>query len=362
MMMVHPLLVSNHADLQIVLEEDHVILYGTPEESAGVMLKGHVMLNCFGQTKVKSIKLKFTSIAQVSWTEVFDTKSKHKQHKAEHLIIEKEWTFIEFKKKVHCFQPGQYKWEFQLPLPGNLPISVKHTLGKIEYQFRAYCDRPAFSSNYMAHTLLTLNRMLFPLDLSDSVVISNRWAGKVNYDISIPSKWYSPDTIIPVAIDLEPIAYQLTVKSVCLTLKEYITGHVSGKHKTQGKKLRRIRDDQFVSSGDGHWIKTIFLPIPTELNFDMQSELIQVKHKITLTIALANFDGHISELKAAIPVTIAPPMEEEGNILPAYQENSPSTLAYVSYSQLPSYSPPFISSDIRCGSDVLPTYESAITA
>ncbi|KAI8373751.1 hypothetical protein BD560DRAFT_394248 [Blakeslea trispora] len=335
--MIHPFLVSHQADLQIVLEQDHVTLYGSPEESAGVMLKGHVVLNCFAQTKVKSIKLKFTGLTQVNWMEALDHKSK--QHKADHVLIEKEWTFIEFKKKVHCFQPGHYAWEFQLPLPGHLPISVHHNLGKIKYQFSASCDRPTFSQNYVAHRTIQLCRILSLTDLMESVIISDRWAGKINYHISIPSKWYSPDMHIPVSIHLEPLAYQLTVKSVCLTLKEYITGHVSGHQKTKGKKLSRMRDDRHGST-HGHWVKTLQLIVPVHLNFDMQSDFIQVRHKVNLTIALANFDGHIS---ASIPVMITP-LVEDGHLLPAYEETGWSPITCVFESDIP------------------PTYESAMTA
>ena len=53
----------------INLESDHIILHGTPEESAGVILRGSVVLNCNEATKIKSLTLKLEGKTKVNWTE-----------------------------------------------------------------------------------------------------------------------------------------------------------------------------------------------------------------------------------------------------------------------------------------------------
>ena len=53
----------------INLETDHVILHGTADESAGVILRGSVVLDCREHTKIKSITLKFQGKTKVQWTE-----------------------------------------------------------------------------------------------------------------------------------------------------------------------------------------------------------------------------------------------------------------------------------------------------
>ena len=55
--------------LAINLETDHVILHGSEDESAGVMLRGSVILDAVESTKVKSIVLKFQGKSKVNWTE-----------------------------------------------------------------------------------------------------------------------------------------------------------------------------------------------------------------------------------------------------------------------------------------------------
>jgi hypothetical protein len=59
----------HNPDFHITLETDHIILHGSVEESAGVILRGSVILNCQETTKVKSVSLKFIGKAKVNWTE-----------------------------------------------------------------------------------------------------------------------------------------------------------------------------------------------------------------------------------------------------------------------------------------------------
>ncbi|KAI8638926.1 hypothetical protein BD408DRAFT_393256 [Parasitella parasitica] len=322
---VHPMQLTHAPEFRIHLDDDQVILHGSAEESAGVILRGSIILNCHEQTKVKSITLKFTGTTSVNWTEGLGSHQKH--YRAERKILEKEWTYLKLKKKAHHLCQGQYKWEFELPLPGNLPESVNHEMGQVRYRLKAYCDRPAFSMNYVDKRIIKVTRLMLPscLDLSQSVVISNVWANKVAYDISIPCKVFCSNKSIPISFDLLPIAPNLKIKSVACSLKEYVTCSTLDHYKTEGKVINHLRDDRLsMDAATGHWRKTELLHVPSESNhitYDMCGELIQVKHKIKFAVALQNSDGHISELRAAIPVVIAPMLpEDDDNVLPAYED------------------------------------------
>lgn len=226
--------------------------------------------------------------------------SHQKHHRAERIILEKDWTFLELKKKAHHLCQGQYKWEFELPLPGNLPETVNHEMGQVQYRLRAYCDRPTFSMNYVDKRIIKLTRLMLPscLELNQSVAISNVWANKVAYDISLPSKVYCSNKSIPISFDLLPIASNLRIKFIACSLKEYITCSTLDHHKTEGKVINHLRDDRLtMNPTTGHWTKTELLRVPSEpnhFNYDMCGELIQVKHKLKFTVALQNSDGHIS--------------------------------------------------------------------
>lgn len=69
MLNVHPMQLTHAPEFRIHLDDDQVILHGSAEESAGVILRGSVILNCHDQTKIKSISLKFLGVTNVNWTE-----------------------------------------------------------------------------------------------------------------------------------------------------------------------------------------------------------------------------------------------------------------------------------------------------
>ncbi|KAG2237231.1 hypothetical protein BDF21DRAFT_377119 [Thamnidium elegans] len=375
MLNVHPMHFTQSPEFRIQLENDHLILHGNSEESAGTILRGSVLFNCQDKTRVKSIKLKFSGMTSVSWCE--GRKTNQKVFKAKRTIIEKELIFLDIKKKHHLCQ-GQYKWDFEIPLPGNLPETIHHELGKVQYQLKAYCDRPKFSKDYMDECSIRLSRHLLAssVQYTQEVEISNVWENKVAYNISIPSKIYSPNKIIPVSFDLLPLAPNLKIESVVCSLKEYVTCATSTHQKTTSRVLNFLRDDHFtLDPVTGRFTKTQVLIVPGQrdnrLHFDMRGELIEIQHTLKFTVSLENADGHISELKAAIPMVIAPSLpEDEDDILPPYQENrrsiyyDPETLAHMiamgevmpcSRSSPPSLSSITSGSSIGCEDDVIPT-------
>ena len=73
MLNVHPMQLTHAPEFRIHLDDDQVILHGTAEESAGVILRGSIILTCHEQTKVKSITLKFIGITNVNWSEGKET-------------------------------------------------------------------------------------------------------------------------------------------------------------------------------------------------------------------------------------------------------------------------------------------------
>lgn len=189
--------------------------------------------------------------------------------------------------------------DFELPLPGNLPESIDHDMGQVYYRLKAYCDRPKFSMNFVDKRIIQMNRQMLACNIqfNQAIIISNIWANKVVYDISIPSKIYATNKKIPISFDLFPITPNLTIRSVACSLKEYTTCSTKDRQKTKNRVLNQLRDDHFYPDPiTGHFIKTELLLVPAEhqINFDMCAELIQVKHKIKFTVSLQNSDGHIS--------------------------------------------------------------------
>ncbi|KAI7897545.1 uncharacterized protein BX663DRAFT_533762 [Cokeromyces recurvatus] len=312
------------SDFHINTETDHIILHGNMDESAGVILRGSVVLNCHETTKVRSITLKFIGKAKVNWIEGLGSHQRH--YKEEKTLIKHEWCFLSPNKKTYHLPEGHYKWDFELPLPGDLPESVDHELGQVYYRLKAVVDRPTFSMNYSDRKELRVSRVLLPssLELSQSLVISNTWVDKLSYDISVPSKVFSMGSLIPITFALVPIAPDLQVRSVSCVLKEYITLSAEDHSRMEGKVIKLLRDEQF-NLGPDPWTKTELLPVPDYTSHlvltDSLCDLIKVKHKLKFIVSLINADGHISELRAAIPIVIAEiSPEEDENALPSYED------------------------------------------
>ncbi|KAI8086479.1 uncharacterized protein BX664DRAFT_366029 [Halteromyces radiatus] len=326
--MVHPIQLVQGADFKINLETDHIILHGSVEESGGVMLRGSVVLDCHENTKIKSITLKIIGKIKVNWIE--GTGSHQRLYKEEQTILEHEWSFMPQTRKTYHLSEHHYQWDFELPLPGDLPETIHHDLGEVYYRLKAVAERPTFSINYTDKRSLKVSRLMLPtsMELMQSVLISNVWADKLSYDISVPSKCYTMGGMLPITFQFIPIAPDLKIRSITCTLKEYMTLSTCDHSKTETRIVKVHRDDNYQDTAEHEgeiYRKTEIMVIPDEasnhLMMDTVNDLIKVKHKLKFTVTLVNADGHISELRAAIPIIIAAiSAEEDANALPAYED------------------------------------------
>jgi hypothetical protein len=172
-------------------------------------------------------------------------------------------------------------------------------LGDITYGLKATVERPKFSMNYTSKKSVNIHRVLVPssLEYTQSLLISNTWVDKLSYDISAPSRVFTPGSLIPITFSLHPIAQELRVKSASCTLQEFITLSTSDHTITEGKDINSIKDENF-STGPDRWIKTEMLSIPDIqsqlLHKDTHSDLLEVKHKLAFSVSLINADGHLS--------------------------------------------------------------------
>ncbi|KAI8337407.1 hypothetical protein BC941DRAFT_375033, partial [Chlamydoabsidia padenii] len=324
--MVYSMQLVQGTEFKINLETDHIILHGSEEESGGVMLRGSVVLNCQEAIKVRSVTLKLEGKIKVNWLE--GRTSRQRQYKEERTIIEHEWTLISHTRKAYHLDERHYQWDFELPLPGDLPETLHHELGQVYYRLKAVVERPTFSLNYSDRRSLKVTRLRLPtcMELLQSTLVSSVWADKLSYDINVPTRCYSIGSILPITFDFLPLHAGLKIRSVTCTLKEYLTLSTSQGHsKTIGRVVKVHHNHHFQHTAHRlgpAYHKTEQLVIPQEdshlVMMDTANDLINVKHKLKLTVSLMNADGHISELRAAIPIVIAALSTEE-DALPTYE-------------------------------------------
>lgn len=251
--------------------------------------------------------------------------------------MEHTWTFLGQSHKQHSMTAGTHTWPFELPMPGNLPESLHiGTTYFVHYKLKAFAERPGILfSQLVARAPVYVNRYIASSvvdDFLDPIQISSEWTDKVRYDIAVASKICHIGGVVPVILRLIPLNPKLRVRYLSFTFKEYTTCKAHpGHQKTRGKVVHHQRNDQLtlIEHEEGLcWFNTENIPVPNTVRCDSSGDVIKIRHRIKFIMSLENEDGHISELRAALPVVVVATSNEESiNLLPTY-EDSWQTLPY----------------------------------
>ncbi|CAM0142065.1 hypothetical protein VKS41_004230 [Umbelopsis sp. WA50703] len=322
-------------ELKISLENDRLILHGSPAESAGCVLRGVLSFKAPEPCKLKVLRLKFKGVMHVEWKE--GTQGNQKDFKEERSIMERSWTFLEPGHHAHTLSQGTHTWPFELAIPGSLPESLHiGTSYFVHYKLKAVAERPGILfSQMIARAPVYINRYMATSvidDFLEPIQISSEWAEKVRYDIAVASKICQVGGVVPVILRLIPLNPKLRIRYLSFTFKEYTTTKARpGHQKTRGRIVQHQRSEQMTLTEDEDgvcWYHTENIPVPNTIRCDSSGEVIKIRHRIKFIMSLENEDGHISELRAALPViVVAANNEETINSLPTY-EDSWRTLPY----------------------------------
>lgn len=124
-------------------------------------------------------------------------------------------------KGFRTFHPGDYLYNFELPLDSKLPESIDVDLGSVKYELEAIVERAgAFKGNLMGTKTVTLIRAPAEgsLEQVEPIAISRNWEDQLHYDIVISGKSFPLGAKIPIAFKLTPLA-----KVQCHRIKVFIT-------------------------------------------------------------------------------------------------------------------------------------------
>ncbi|KAI8097818.1 uncharacterized protein B0P05DRAFT_458167, partial [Gilbertella persicaria] len=311
--------------LKIHVENDTLIMRGSPEESVGCVLRGCVVLHVKESMKVKSVSLNLVGRIKIQWNE------RNHQHKKEFNILENDWHFLSHQKKLHTLTPNTYKYPFEYVFPGNLAETIEsYSYGSVSYKLKAVVDRPAFSPNLIDRQSLRVARQFTPSYHMSNIPmqISNEWTDKLDYKISVPKRIYSRGEQISIDVSLFPkLNSGLHVRYLSVFLKEYTTfvlGGTASIHHTESRIIRFFRDESFPSDGL-HWHKTEIMTVPhsfDSIQCDTHNQFFKIEHKLKFTMSLINKEGTISELRATMPIDIINQKiedTEQENELPTYE-------------------------------------------
>lgn len=235
---------------------------------------------------------------------------------------------------------GNYEWPFEITLPGDTIESVEGMReANITWRLKATVARGKLAYDLHAYKRLRVIRTLeqTALEFLHAMSVENIWPNKIEYSIMIPQKAVVFGSSIPMESRFSPLLKGLELGDITVKLIEVhdIVLHSPSGHSVREHKKEREIDswkipvtrsehwqDMIEDTGQEGWVVNTTLSLPMKLNKclqDVNVKGIKVRHKVKVTVALINPDGHVSELRATLPVTIfiSPnmPLDEDGNLV-----------------------------------------------
>ncbi|KAI0199775.1 arrestin domain-containing protein [Astrocystis sublimbata] len=328
---------------EIRLDNDFIVIRGGEDEASGQLLKGVIVLCLREPLNIMDIHLKLTGQCRIAWLDGRNTPSGIHNQKIDRTtcVMRHGWKpFVGDSVHHTTLSPGNYEWPFELMLPGDTAESVEglYQTG-IAYVLKATINRGKLLKNLHAMKRVRIIRTLGPsaLELNHAMSVENVWTNKIEYAVVIPQKAVVFGTCIPIEMRFTPLLKGLEMGNIQLKLFEQQEFTVPGQPgfpmrthkndrevKTWNLEVSREKhwEEMIEETGQEGWLVNHELPLPKSLNRCIQDCTVQgikIRHKLKLTVALNNPDGHVSELRATLPVTIfiSPnmPIDDEGEIV-----------------------------------------------
>ncbi|PHH82256.1 hypothetical protein CDD82_6575 [Ophiocordyceps australis] len=329
---------NSYSLFDIRLDNDFLVFRGNEHESSGQQLKGVVVLCLSSSLRIEDVRLRLTgtlrqtiSAPGVSGQKVDKTTT----------ILDHRWApFVGAHGKSITLPAGNYEYPFEYTLPGDTAESVEGIPeASITYRLKATVGRSKLAYDLHAYKHLRIIRTLEPgaLEFLHAMSVENIWPNKVDYSIIVPQKAVVFGGTMKLEMRFTPLLKGLELGEISVKLLELRDCWIQGSTGLNIREHHAERDvatwrfevnrqdhwqDMIEDTGQEGWALTKPLALPKRLRQciqDLNHHGIKVRHKIKLTVALKNPDGHISELRATLPVSIfiSPnvPFDEDGNLV-----------------------------------------------
>ncbi|KAL4787705.1 hypothetical protein BJX76DRAFT_285754 [Aspergillus varians] len=316
---------ASHAKyFDIRLDEDYILFRGGEQEAASAHLSGKLILCLSEPISSKHIRLHLTGISRVCWHLPSSSAGGGRKNWRERVFYEKTWGFRDAGKgKTEILPAGNYEYPFDVILEGSMPESVEGLADNyVTYRFKAEIGRK-YAKDIIMRRPLRIIRTLESnaLELSHAMSVENIWPNKIEYSISTPTKAVIFGTSIRVDFKLIPLLKGLGIGQIIsqlietqdLTLNPEDPDAIRNTYKT----TRTIINDEYTldqdnsleiidEAAEGYQFSRV-LDLPKTLTRclqDTDTRGIKIRHKLKFRVQLLNPDGHISELRATLPVSI----------------------------------------------------------
>lgn len=319
---------------EIRLENDIIVLRGDENEAASQILKGAIVLCLPHALRIEDVHLRMIGSLKVGWTDTRMTASGVSNDRVSKVseIFSHRWApFVGggnghgSSSKGTTLPAGNYEWPFELVMAGSMAESIEGLAeSHITYKLKATVARGKLAYDLHAWKPVRIVRTLDPsaLELAHAMTVENIWPNKIEYQLIIPQKAIVFGTAINVEMRFTSLLKGLKIGQIKCQLIEYQEFTLPGAVPHSVRQFKFQRDvgswtfelneeahyhDMLDESGqDGYVLKEI-MSLPKRLSKylqDVEVHGIKIRHKVKFTIALHNPDGHVSELRATLPVTI----------------------------------------------------------
>ena len=202
-------------------------------------------------------------------------------------------------------------------LPGDTAESVEGIPeASITYRLKATVARGKLAYDLHASKHLRIIRTLEPgaLEFLHAMSVENIWPNKVDYSIIIPQKAVVFGGNINMEMRFSPLLKGLELGDITAKMvenRDCCVYGASGLNYREHKYEREVATWKFETSREENWqdmiedtgqegwtmVKTLNLPRKLgKCVQDLNHHGIKIRHKIKLTVALKNPDGHVSEV------------------------------------------------------------------
>ena len=153
--------------------------------------------------------------------------------------------------------------------------------------------------------------------------MENIWPNKIEYSISIPNKAVAFGSFVQVDFKLISLLKGLVIGNVSTQLREEqefvvdpewgisaINDGITKSDRVIGTDLYKVdaeQDEQVIDEVAEGYQFSRYLELPKSLNKCLQDcnvKGIKIRHKVKFNVQLHNPDGHVSELRANLPVSL----------------------------------------------------------
>lgn len=309
-------------------ERDVIVLQGSPGYAASTFFHGKVVVSLSEPVTIKRVTLRLYGTLRLSWFDLSAAAKtgSSKPVKYEKVIYEHEWNNLETASRgsgyttpvsgssSHVLPAGNHEFPFEVIIPGSIDESVEGLEdAQVVYKLVATIERGRFANNFVSKKHLRVIRTLGPdeLELNQTMCIENTWPNKVQYSVSIPTKAIAIGTFTHISFAYSPLLKGLTLgktKIQLVSCKSLSTGTGLSKQAETiiSEVIMSPPPDGFL--GQDEWTCQELFRIPSSLTKctqDCQIEShIKVTHKFRFSIGLVNPDGHVSELRASVPISL----------------------------------------------------------